>query len=128
MIQPTYTLNGLNREALNAQLAAALGAVYAGFADRQTREGFVVTINLTGAAQAADLDKLNALMAAYDPTALTQEQQAQKQRTQKLADARRDYKGGELNPANYAGENALIQALARKLAWLEQEIADLRGS
>jgi hypothetical protein len=128
MNQITYTLNGLNREALNHQLAQAFGPLYAGFADRETRAGFVVTINLTSEAAPADLDRLNQLMAQYDPTVLTPAQQAQKQREQKLAEARRDYKGGELNPADYAGENALIQALARKLAWLEQEIADLRGS
>ncbi len=28
---------------------------------------------------------------------------------------------------DYAGESALLQVLARKIAWLEQEIAELRG-
>ena len=45
---------------------------------------------------------------------------------QKLTAARRDYQGNELDPADYAGESALLQALARKIAWLEQEIASLR--
>lgn len=128
MNQRTYTLNGLNRDALNAQLAAAFGGLYAGFADRETRAGFVVTVNLTNAAAPADIEQLNTLMAHYDPTALTPEQQARKQREQKLGEARQNYKGSELNPVDYAGESALIQALARKLAWLEQEIAELRGS
>jgi hypothetical protein len=128
MIQRTYTLNGLNREALNAQLAQAFGARYAGFADRETHEGFVVTVNLTSAATPADIEQLNRLMAQYDPSALTPEQQARRQREQKLNDARRDYKGSDLNPEDYTSENALIQTLARKLAWLEQEIADMRGS
>jgi hypothetical protein len=126
--QRTYTLNGLNREALNAQLAAAFGALYAGFADQETRTGFVVTVNLTNAATPADIEQLNTFMARYDPATLTPEQQARQQREQKLSEARRDYRGSELNPADYAGENALIQTLARKLAWLEQEIAELRGS
>jgi hypothetical protein len=128
MNQRTYSLNELNREALNAQLAQTFGALYAGFADSETREGFVVTVNLTSAVTPKDIEQLNAFMAQYDPTALTPEQQARKQREQKLSDARRSYRGGELNPADYAGESALIQTLARKLAWLEQEIADLRGS
>jgi hypothetical protein len=127
MMQRSYTLNGLNREALNAQLAAALGAIYGGFADRETRDGFVVTVNLTNAATQADIDQLNALMANYDPQQLTPEQAARKQREQKLAAARRDYQGAELDPADFAGESALIQTLARKIAWLEQEVADLRG-
>lgn len=128
MIQRSYTLNGLNREALHAQLAGALGALYEGFGDRSTREGIIVIVNLSGAANQTDIDRLNSLMAAYDPAQLTPDQQARKQLEQKLAAARRDYKGAELNPADFAGESALIQALARKLAWLEQEMADLRGS
>lgn len=128
MTQHTYVLNGLNREALHAQLAQAFGALYSGFADRESGEGFVVTVNLTSGAAAADIDKLNALMARYDPTALTPEQQARRQRLQKLAEVRRDYQGSDLNPADYESESLLIQALARKLAWLEQEIADLRAS
>ncbi|HLV36014.1 MAG TPA: hypothetical protein VKY59_12900 [Spirillospora sp.] len=126
MMQRSYILNGLNREALNAQLAAALGAVYGGFADRETRDGFVVTVNLTDAATQADIDQLNALMANYDPQQLTPEQAARRQLEQKLAAARRDYQGVELDPADFAGESALIQSLARKIAWLEQEVADLR--
>jgi hypothetical protein len=128
MTQHTYVLNGLNREALHAQLVQAFGALYSGFADRESREGYVVTVNLTSGAAAADIDKLNALMARYDPTTLTPEQQARRQRLQKLAEARRDYQGSDLNPADYGGESLLIQTLARKLAWLEQEIADLRDS
>lgn len=127
MMQRSYTLNGLNRGALNAQLAAALGAIYGGFADRETRDGFVVTVNLTNAATQADIDQVNALMTNYDPQQLTPEQAARKQREQKLAAARRDYQGAELDPADFAGESALIQTLARKIAWLEQEVADLRG-
>ena len=128
MTRRTYTLNGLNREALHAQLAAALPTVYAGFADHTTRDGVVVTVNLNGATTESDIDQLNSLMAAYDPTQLTTEQQARQNRVQKLADVRRDYRGVDLSPADYTGEPALIQMLARKIAWLEQEIADLRDS
>ncbi|MBZ0302594.1 MAG: hypothetical protein K8J31_22805 [Anaerolineae bacterium] len=127
MIQRSYTLNGLNREALNAQLGAALGVVYVGFADRDTREGLIVTVNLTGAATQADIDRLNDLMADHDPRQLTPTQQARQLREQKLAEARRDYKGVDLDPADFMSENASIQTLAAKVAWLEQEIAALRG-
>lgn len=127
MNQRTYTLNGINRESLNAQLAAALGGVYAGFADRETREGPVVMVNLTSAVTHSDIDQLNALMAAYDPTLLTPEQQARAQQQQKLAAARRDFRGSDLSIEDYSSESTLIQILARKIAWLEQEIADLRG-
>ena len=128
MTRRTYTLNGLNREALHAQLAATLPMVYAGFADHTTRDGVVVTVNLNGAASVADINQLNSLMAAYDPTQRTPEQQARQDRQQKLTDVRRDYRGDDLKPADYSSEPALIQTLARKIAWLEQEIADLQES
>ena len=124
--QRTYMLNGINREALNVQLAGAFGTTYAGFTDQATREGIRVTINLTSAATQADIDQLNVLMAAHDPAQLTPEQAARQAQEQKLAATRRDFKGNDLDPAAYDSESALIQTLARKIAWLEQEIADLR--
>lgn len=128
MSQRTYTLNGINHDSLHAQLATALGPVYAGYADITTSDGVLVTVNLTGAATQTDIDQLNSLMAVYDPTQLTAAQQARQDQTQKLADTRSNYQGVDLDPATYSGEAALIQALARKIAWLEQEIADLRGA
>jgi hypothetical protein len=127
MLRRTYTLNGLNREALDEQLTQALGGVYAGFADQESPAGYVVTVLLNPAATAGHIDELNALMADYDPQRLSTRQQAQQTRQQRLTAARRDYRGDDLLPADYAAENTLIQNLARKVAWLEQEIADLRG-
>jgi hypothetical protein len=124
MIRRTYMLNGLNREALNAALIQLLGIHYGGFADRQTVTGYTVTVFLSSAL--ADFAQLDALMAAHDPQQLTAEQRARQEQQQKLASARRDYQGSDLDPADYAGENALVQTLARKIAWLEQEVASLR--
>lgn len=130
MIQRTYTLTGINRAALDHQLAQALGAVYGGFADRAASDAVNtvnVTVSLSNAATKADYDTLDALMAAHDPQQLTPEQQAEKEQQQKLTAARRDFKGADLNPAEFTGETAQVQVLARKVAWLEQEIASLRG-
>jgi hypothetical protein len=124
MIRRTYMLNGLNREALNAALIQLLGILYGGFADRQTTTGYTVTVFVSSAV--TDFAALDALMAAHDPQQLTAEQQARQEQQQKLAVARRDYQGDDLNPVDYAGESALVQALARKIAWLEQEVASLR--
>ena len=125
MMRKTYTLDGLNREALNAQLLDLLGIAYGGFADQQVAGGFRVTVFLSSAL--TDFTELDALMAAHDPIQLTADQQARQTRQQKLIAARRDFQGAELDPVDYAGENALIQTLARKIAWLEQEMTSLRA-
>ncbi len=124
MIRRHYTLSGLNREALNAQLIALLGVVYGGFADQQTATGFNVTVFLSNTL--SDFTDLDVLMATHDPQQLTADQLARQDRQQKLLAARRDFQGSELDPADYVGESALLQVLARKIAWLEQEIASLR--
>ena len=92
MIQRTYTLNALNQDGLNAQLGAAFGALYSGFAVRETREAILVTVNLADSASQADIDQLSSLMASHDPQQLTPEQQARKAQADKLAAARRDDK------------------------------------
>ena len=126
MIKRTFLLSGVNREALNAQLAAALGPVYAGFADHTTGEGLRVTVNLTVGAVPEDIDRLIGVMNAHNPLELTPEQAARQAQMEKLAAARRDYRGDDLMPEDYAGESATVQTLAKKIAWLEQEIASLR--
>ncbi len=128
MMQRTYTLNDLNREGLHLQLTQALDGLYRGFAARQTPESVIVSVNLADSATPRDIDRLNALMAAHDPAQQTPDQQARAAQQQKLAQARRDYASDALNPADYAGQDALIQALARKIAWLEQEVIHLRDA
>ncbi len=64
------------------------------------------------------------LQAAWEEVQSRQAAEAERQRQleQKRAD-----NAQPLEPDDYAGESALIQVLARKIAWLEQEIAELRG-
>ena len=128
MIQRSYSLTEINRAALNDSLSTALGAAYSGFADRELPQGFSLIVYLSGEISPAQIDTLNNLIAAHDPRQLTAEQQARQAQQQKLAAARRDYQGSDLDPGDYAAEDGPIQALARKVAWLEQEIADLRSS
>lgn len=55
------------------------------------------------------------------------DEQARRQaRQQKLLNARRDWQGDDLDPSGYQGSPSLL-ALAQKIAWLEQEIQELRG-
>jgi hypothetical protein len=127
MIQRSYGLNGINREALDAALAETLGAAYGGFSAQERGAIITVTVFIASETKPAQITALDALMAAHDPAVLTDEQQARQAQQQKLAAARRDYKGTDLDPAAYLGETALVQDLARKIAWLEQEIAALHG-
>ena len=126
MNQHNYTLNEVNREALDQTLSTALGAVYAGFAERKSGQDVLVTVNLSDAATRADIEQLDTLMAAHDPAQLTEEQQAEQQRQQRL-ETLREARGEALDPDDYSDQDAEIQTLAQKLAWLEQEVIDLRG-
>jgi hypothetical protein len=56
------------------------------------------------------------------------EQAVVEQSRQKLEQSRRDLKGADLDMVTFNSQPALIQRLAQKIAWLEQEIADLRRS
>jgi hypothetical protein len=122
----SYTLNALNRQSLADSLAQTLGPVYGGFADRETPGGVTVTVYVANGVTPAQLIALDALMAAYDPSVLTEAQQADLARQQKLDAAHRDYRGADLDPTAFSGADPLLQTLARKIAWLEQEITALR--
>jgi len=54
------------------------------------------------------------------------QEEAEQERQQKL-DTLRSARNADLDPADYSGEDALIQTLAERIAWLEQEVLDLRG-
>lgn len=61
----------------------------------------------------------------HDPTQLTANQQAEIARRQALMQARAD-NSGNLDVGAYDLTDPLVQQLARKLRWIEQEIRDLR--
>ncbi len=64
------------------------------------------------------------LQAAWEQVQTRLAAEAEKQR--KLEQTRAD-NATPIETDDYAGENTLIQALARKIAWLEMEISALRG-
>jgi hypothetical protein len=55
------------------------------------------------------------------------ERQAETDRRTRLAQARQNYRAPEMDLTAYGSQSAIIQRLAQKIAWLEQEVADLRG-
>jgi hypothetical protein len=62
----------------------------------------------------------------HDPEQLTPRQQAEMQRRQQLDQARTNYGVNPLDLTAYNSQGVLIQQLAQKISWLEQEIADQR--
>jgi hypothetical protein len=92
----------VNVEALDAALRAALGAATTGY-------------SISGG---------NVIVHLLDSATAQQENQA---RIQKLNQARTNYGVNPLDVATYTAQPALIQQLAQKISWLEQEIAALQG-
>jgi hypothetical protein len=123
MIEVIIQRAAVNIEALDTALRAALGNVATGI----SVGGGQVKLHLTDDATPAQVDTARALAVAHVPTDLTPAQQAALIRRQKLDQARRDYGASEIDLTVYAGQNALLVALAQKIAWLERELAALRS-
>ena len=116
-----------NLEALAAGLAAQFGGLFQGIAIGFTGDDDVVTVNLADEATSQQVNQARSIIENHDPAVLTPRQQEEQERQQKLAAMRESYRDVEVDPADYSGEKSVIQALAQKLAWLEQEVVDLRG-
>jgi hypothetical protein len=118
----TIAQKPVNIEALDADLRAALGSTVAGISTGP----YGVEVHLSDDATPTQLNQARSIVQAHDATKLSAQQQAEVQREAQLEQARQD-NATSLNVSDYSGQNALIQKLAQKIAWLEQEIADLRG-
>jgi hypothetical protein len=124
MIDVTLPRASVNIDALDEQLRAALGGATSGFSIGRGE----VTVHLSDTATPSQIEWARAIIASHDPAALTTSQQAALIRRQKLDQARRDFGASEIDLEAYAGKDELLGALARKIAWLEREIAALRAN
>jgi hypothetical protein len=111
----------VNIEALDAQLRDALGEVVHGISTGPKG----VTAHLNDTATANDLAQAESIVTAHDPSVLTADQQNEIARQHQLA-ASRDANVEPIDPAIAKDQDAVIRLLVQKVAWLEQEIADLR--
>ena len=110
----------VNIELLDAQLRAVAAEMFYGLSLQQ---GSVV-LYLNESAS-SDLQKtLGRIVRQHDASELTPQQEAQAVRQTRLAQGRTR---SPLDEKQYEGSPAIIQALAAKIAWLEQEIRDLRN-
>lgn len=106
---------GVNLESLDGDLRTALGEVVSGV----SAHAGLVTVHLTGKSIPADSQTARQIVLNHNPAKLTPEQQHQQQQAAKL-EALRQQKGGDLDAAKF--DDPLLNELARKVAWLEQEI------
>jgi hypothetical protein len=110
----------VNVELLDAQLRALGDNLFYGLSIQ--RNSVILYLN---DAASSDLQKTLAHAARqHDSTQMTPQQEAHAARQSQIEQGRTQT---PLDAARYADSPTLIQALAAKIAWLEQEMRDLRG-
>lgn len=112
----------VNIEALDDALHTALGAVYIGLSTRPN----TLILHLTDASTVGQRAQARQIALDHDATQLTVEQQRRVFRRQQLAQLRAQ-NASDIDPADYASESPSVLALAQKIAWLEQELRELRN-
>jgi hypothetical protein len=111
----------VNIRALDGELRAALGETVAGIS--VGRQGVIV--HLEDDATAEDVTTATRIVVQHDPAVLTADQQAEADE-QAALDAARSENTTALDVDSYNSTAAEIQALARKVAWMEREINALQ--
>jgi hypothetical protein len=120
MLEFRIDRSDVNVELLDAQLRAAGGALVYGLSAQ--RGGVTIYVN---EAMPPELRKqLEQIARTHDATQMTPEQKALTERHAMLEQGRTDV---PLSVDDFKASDPASQALARKIAWLEQEIRDLRG-
>ena len=120
MIDVKIERTDVNLELLDAQLRTVGGESFHGLsADRVG-----VTLHLSDATPANLQKALERIVRQHDATQMTPQQEARAARQTQIEQGRTH---APLDKTRYTDSPALIQALAEKIAWLEQEMRDLRG-
>lgn len=112
----------INIEALDATLRTLLADEYFGLS---TRAG-TVRVHLSDAVSEAQLLQAQQAVREHDAAHLTQAQQQRMTRQSRLQNTRADQLATELDLTTFDALSPVLQALARRVYWLEQEIRDLR--
>ena len=107
----------VNVELLDAELKAALPDLVHGISSGRGK----VVVHMDNDATNADITNAEQIVINHEESGLTAEQQKQQQREIDLAAGRIAY-DEPLDPATIT-----LETLATRIAWLEQEIRDLRG-
>ncbi len=113
-------MSGVNLEALDASLRAALGATVKGISLRRGQ----VIVHLAAVASPQQVASARSLVQRHDPQQLSQEQQEQKQREQQIKAAHEDALAAR-QAATGGDVNEQVALLARRIDWLEKMLEAL---
>jgi len=112
----------VNLDSLHSDLRAALGGIVRGVSTGP----YGLRLHLADEASDSHIEQALTIAYSHDPTKLTPQQQTEAERELQLELARAD-NTIPLKLEDYSTSDSLLQTLARKIAWLEQEIATLRA-
>ncbi len=112
---------GVNPEALDASLRAALGATVKGISLRRGQ----VIVHLAADASPQQVASARSLVQRHDPQQLSQKQQAQKQREQQIKAAHTDALAARKAATGNADINEQVALLTRRIDWLEKSLEAL---
>ena len=113
-------MSGVNLEALDASLRAALGATVAGISLRRAQ----VIVHLAADASPQQVASARSLVQRHDPQQLSQKQQEQKQREQQIKAAHEDALAAR-QAATASDVSGQIALLTRRIDWLEKMLEAL---
>ena len=114
-------MSGVNLEALDASLRAALGATVAGISLRRAQ----IIVHLAADASPAQVASARSLVQRHDPLQLSQKQKAQKQREQQIKAAHENALAARQATAGDADLNEQVALLTRRIDWLEKMLEAL---
>jgi hypothetical protein len=117
----------LNRDAVNLEALQEELSIIAGEVVTVRFAAGEVSVSLPDALRDPQVNQARRAILQHDPEQLTARQRAERDRQQRRDQARRDLKGLDLDLSIYEGKDPLLLALARKIAWLERELALLTG-
>lgn len=117
-IEITLKREAVNLEALQEELSAIAGqTVPVRYAAGE------VSISLPDTLRENQVNQARRAILQHDPDQLTARQQAALDRQLQREQARRDLKGVELDLKAFDEKDEALRLLARKIAWLERELA-----
>ncbi len=117
-IELTLKREAVNLEALQAELSAIAGQiVLVRYAAGE------VSISLPDTLRESQVSQARRVILQHDPDQLTARQQAALDRQLQREQARRELKGVELDLKAFEEKDEALRLLARKIVWLERELA-----
>jgi hypothetical protein len=117
-IELTLKREAVNLEALQAELSAIVGQIVpVRYAAGE------VSISLPDTLRENQVSQARRAILQHDPDQLTARQQAALDRQLQREQARRELKGVELDLKAFEEKDEALRLLARKIVWLERELA-----